>query len=110
MKVEQKGHTVSIKDTQGDLVSFLMKVTHEYKTFEKSNIIIDISLHKDLTVKVINSFLPLSKIHRKAKKSFIIVANGIDFNAVSHQLTIVPSLLEAYDIIDMEDIERDLGF
>jgi len=110
MKVEQKGHTVSIKDTQGDLVSFLMKVTHEYKTFEKSNIIIDISLHKDLTVKAINSFLPLSKIHRKAKKSFIIVANGIDFNAVSHQLTIVPSLLEAYDIIDMEDIERDLGF
>ena len=25
MKVEQKGHTVTIKDTQGDLVSFLMK-------------------------------------------------------------------------------------
>ena len=35
MKVEQKGHTVSIKDTQGDLVSFLMKVTHEHKSFEK---------------------------------------------------------------------------
>ncbi len=110
MKVEQKGHTVSIKDTQGDLFSFLMKVTHEYKTFEKSNIIIDISLHKDLTVKGITNFLPLSKIHKKARKSFIIVAKGIDFNAVSQQLTIVPSLLEAYDIIDMEDIERDLGF
>jgi len=110
MKVEQKGNTVSIKDTQGDLVSFLMKVTHEYKTFEKCNMIIDISLHNDLTIKAINSFLPLSKIHKKAKKSFVIVASGIDFNAVSHQLTIVPSLLEAYDIIDMEDIERDLGF
>ena len=68
MKVEQKGHTVTIKDTQGDLVSFLMKVTHEYKTFEKHNMIIDLSMHKDLTVKAINSFLPLSKTHRKAKK------------------------------------------
>ncbi len=66
MKVEQKGHTVTIKDTQGDLVSFLMKVTHEYKTFEKHNMIIDLSMHKDLTVKAINSFLPLSKTHRKA--------------------------------------------
>ena len=110
MKVDQKGHTVIIKDTQGDLVSFLMKVTHEYKTFEKHNIIVDISLHKDLTVKGINSFLPLSKMHVKAKKSFLIVANGVDFNAVSEKLALVPSMQEAYDIIDMEEIERDLGF
>jgi len=110
MKVEQKGKNVTIKDTQGDLVSFLMKVTHEYKTFEKHNIVVDISLHEKLTVKDVNSFLPLSKTHKKAKKSFVIVAKGIDFNAVSTQLTIVPTVLEANDIIEMEEIERDLGF
>ncbi|WP_309641423.1 ribonuclease Z [Flavobacterium sp.] len=110
MKVEQKGHTVTIKDTQGDLVSFLMKVTHEYKTFEKHNMIIDISLHQDLTVKGINSFLPLSKMHKKAKKSFVIVAVGVDFNAASDKLALVPTVLEAQDIIGMEEIERDLGF
>ena len=110
MKVEQKGHTVTIKDTQGDLVSFLMKVTHEYKTFEKHNMIIDISLHKKLSVKDLNSFLPLSKIHKKAKKSFIIIADDIDFNSVSDKLTVVPTNLEAHDMIEMEEIERDLGF
>jgi len=110
MKVEKKGHTVTIKDTQGDLVSFLMKVTHEYKSFEKHNIIIDISLHKNVGVKEINSFLPLSKIHKKAKKSFVIVAEAIDFNAVSDKISIVPTLLEANDTIEMEEIERDLGF
>jgi hypothetical protein len=110
MKVDQKGHTVTIKDTQGDLVSFLMKVTHEYKTFEKHNIIVDITQHKNLTVKGVNSCLPLSKTHRKSKKSFVIVAEGIDFNAVSHSLALVPTLLEAHDIIEMEEIERDLGF
>jgi len=110
MKVDQKGHTVTIKDTQGDLVSFLMKITHEYKSFEKYNIIIDLSQHKDLTLKGINSFLPLSKIHKKSKRSFILVAKDIHFNAVSQSITIVPSLLEAHDIIDMEEIERDMGF
>jgi len=110
MKVEQKGQTVTITDTQDDLVSFLMKVTHEYKTFEKYHIIMDVIKHKALSVKELNSFLPLSKIHKKAEKSFVIVAGGIDFNAVSDKLSIVPTLLEANDTIAMEDIERDLGF
>jgi len=110
MKVDQKGHTVCIKDTQGDLVSFLAKVTHEYKTFEKFNIIIDIRMYKNISLEVIESFLPLSKTHKKAKKSFVIVSSETDFNAVTHKLTVVRSLQEAHDIIEMEEIERDLGF
>jgi hypothetical protein len=110
MKVDQKGHTVCIKDTQGDLDSFLAKVTHEYKTFEKYNIIIDIRAYKNLSVEVINSFLPLSKIHKKAKKSFVIVTSDLDHNAVSDKIAVVRSLIEAHDIIEMEEIERDLGF
>ncbi|HMI07874.1 MAG TPA: hypothetical protein VK528_10040 [Flavobacterium sp.] len=109
MKVETKGHTTIIKDTQGDLVSFVMKVTHEHKTFEKHNIIIDLGHYKDLSVKQVNSLLPLSKVHKKAKKSFVIVAN-VDFNSVSEKLVLVPTILEAHDIIEMEEIERDLGF
>ena len=109
MKVETKGHTTTIKDTQGDLVAFVMKLTHEYKTFEKRNLIIDLLHHNNLKVKEINSLLPLSKTHKKAKKSFVIVADG-DYNSVSQQLVLVPTLLEAHDIIEMEEIERDLGF
>lgn len=110
MKVETKGHTTSIKDTQGDLTVFVMKVTHEYKTFERNNIVIDLSKHNDLTVKQIKSFDSLAKIHKKAKKSFVIVAGGIDFNEVPSKMTVVPTTLEAHDIIEMEEIERDLGF
>jgi hypothetical protein len=110
MKVDQKGHTVCIKDTQGDLVSFLLKVIHEYKSFEKHNIIIDIKMYKEVSVKELNSFLPLSKMHKKSKKSFVIVTSESDFNAVSAKLAVVRSLQEAHDIIEMGEIERDLGF
>ena len=109
MKIETKGHTTIIRDTQGDLESFLMKVAHEHKTFEKYNIILDLLLHKDLSVKEINSILPLSKAHRKLRKSFVIAAN-VDYNKVSDKLVLVPTLLEAHDMIEMEEIERDLGF
>jgi hypothetical protein len=110
MKVDQKGHTVTIKDTQGDVNTFLEKVTQQFKTFEKQNIIIDLSSDKEITEKDLKLFLPLSKVHKKAKKSFVIVASDLDFNAVSDKLAVVPSLLEAHDIIEMEEIERDLGF
>ena len=110
MKVDQKGHTVCIKDTQGDLASFLTKVTHEYKTFQNQNIIIDIRAYKNLSVAAINGFFPLSKVHKKNKKSFVIVTSDLDHNAVSDQLAVVRSLIEAHDIIEMEEIERDLGF
>jgi hypothetical protein len=110
MKVDQKGHTVCIKDTQGDLDSFLDKITREYKSFEKHNIIIDLSAYKNLSVAAVNRFLPLSKMHKKAKKSFVITTSDLDHNAVSDQLAVVRSLIEARDIIEMEEIERDLGF
>lgn len=109
MKVETKGHTTIIKDTQGDLVAFVMKVTHEYKTFQQHNLVIDLLSYADLSVKQINSLLPLSKTHKKAKKSFVIVAR-VDFNSISDKLVLVPTILEAHDIIEMEEIERDLGF
>ncbi|TDD95909.1 ribonuclease Z [Flavobacterium cellulosilyticum] len=110
MRVEQKGHTVIIKDTQGDLVAFRLKLTHEYKTFSKDNIVIDLRPHKILSINEMESFLPLSKTHKKAKKSFVIVTSELDFNAVSHKLAVVRSMQEAHDVIEMEEIERDLGF
>lgn len=110
MKVSEKGHSVTIKDTQGDFTSFLMKLTNQYKTFESLNIIVDLLQHHDLSINEIKQFSLLSKQHKKAKKSFVIVVSDFDYNSIPDKLTVVPSLLEAHDIIEMEEIERDLGF
>jgi hypothetical protein len=40
----------------------------------------------------------------------VVVAQEVDFNKISDKLTVVPTPLEAHDIIEMEEIERDLGF
>ena len=110
MKVEEKGHTFIVKDTQGNCNAFLMKVTHEHKSFKNHNLVLDITHDVKVSAALLSAFIPLSNEHRKAKKSFVIVASDIDFNAVPTSLTVVPSVLEAHDIIEMEEIERDLGF
>lgn len=109
MKVEEKGHTTIIKDTQGDLASFLLKLDHE-TSFSKHNLIIDLSSYKNLVTKDILLFTDFYKRHKKEKKSFVIVASEFDFNANTKKIIVVPSVLEAHDIIEMEEIERDLGF
>jgi hypothetical protein len=109
MKVEEKGHTVIIKDTQGDLAAFRDKVTNDYKSHTGMNIVLDISQDK-VSLEDILSFLPLSNKHRQAKKSFVLVAKDVDFNEMPDEMIVVPTLLEAQDIIEMEEIERDLGF
>ncbi|MES2811833.1 MAG: ribonuclease Z [Bacteroidota bacterium] len=110
MKVDHKGHTTIIKDTEGNTEAFLKKLTDQYNTFKETNLILDITHDKSVDLDGIKLFKELSKTHKKAKKSFVIVADEIDFNKVPSSLLVVPTLLEAHDIIEMEEIERDLGF
>jgi hypothetical protein len=110
MKVEQKGHTTIIKDTVGQTAEFLMKVTHEHNTFKNSNLILDLTHDKNLSLEDVKSFSELIKLHKKQKKSIVLVADSVNFNAVPKSIILVPTILEAHDIIEMEEIERDLGF
>jgi hypothetical protein len=110
MKVVQKGHTTIIKDTENSFEVFLDKLTSQYNSFESVNLIIDLTHDKSIDVQQLKQFSNLAKSHKKSKKSLIIVANDIDFNKVPTTINVVPSLLEAHDIIEMEEIERDLGF
>lgn len=110
MKVDTKGHITVIKDTQGDILAFLDKITQQHASYKDQNLILDVSHDKSVDISSIKLFTDLSKLHKKGKKSFVMVAENIDFNAVPKALVVVPSVLEAHDIIEMEEIERDLGF
>ncbi len=55
-------------------------------------------------------FLEFSRTHKATKKSFVLVAKDVDFDKVHIDLSVAPTLKEAYDIIEIEDIERDLDF
>jgi len=110
MKVVHRGHTTTIKDTESSFDVFLQKLTDQYNSYKFVNLIIDITHDKSFEMSNLKQFSDLAKAHKKNKKSFVIVATTIDFNKVPTSINTVPSLLEAHDIIEMEEIERDLGF
>lgn len=110
MKVERKGHTTTIKNTQYKTAEFYSKLNNEYNSYKDQNLIIDLLLDKTITMADIKLFAEMTKNQKKEKKSLVLVADGINFNDVPAKLTVVPTTQEAHDIIEMEEIERDLGF
>ena len=74
------------------------------------NVVIDILKYGDLRLDDLLNFLELSNEHRKGKRSFVIANDAINIDKVPEELLVVPTLQEAEDIIQMEEIERDLGF
>ena len=111
MNIQQKGHTIIIiKDEQGDTTAFLNTITTEYATVKDKNIILDLTQDGEVSLNDVLGFLKLSNKHRKAKKSLVIVVKDFDFNDAPDEMLIVPTLQEAHDMIEMEEIERDLGF
>jgi aspartate/glutamate racemase len=110
MKVERKGHTTTIKNTQYKTAEFYQKLNNEYNSYKSQNLIIDLSFDKAVAMADIKLFLDMAKSQKKEKKSLVLVADAIDFNDIPAKLTVVPTTQEAHDIIEMEEIERDLGF
>lgn len=88
MKVDKKGHTTIIKETKGDIQLFIQNVTQEYNTFKTQNLILDVSHDKTVKLEDLLNFKDLANQHKKAKKSLVIVADGIDFNEVPEYLNI----------------------
>ncbi len=110
MKVTTKGHTITIKDTEGDIVAFLEKVVSQHNSYKDYNLILDISHDTTVDAKSIKIFSEFIKAHKKLKKSLVLVVENIDFNKLPQSIVVVPTLLEAHDLIEMDEIERDLGF
>jgi|SRR5690606_7544428 len=111
MKVKNQGGTTIIKDTQGDIKALSLKIEEQYGSFSGVNLIVDVSTSKDLSNSDVSFFSKLASKHTKSKKSFVLVVTPeFDFNEVTDDVMVVPTLQEAHDIIEMEEIERDLGF
>ncbi len=99
-----------IKDSESDLPSLITNLNNQLDELILQNTIIDISTYRNLTTKDFNTFFGISKAYKKAKKSLVIVVSDFDFDTISDKINLVPTMQEAHDIIEMEEIERDLGF
>ncbi|HET8854443.1 MAG TPA: ribonuclease Z [Salinimicrobium sp.] len=110
MKITKKDFYKILEDEKDDVTEFADFLAERQKEFHNENIVVSLEKYRDISLKELLSFLKISNKHRGNRKSFVIVNNSINANEVPEELIVVPSLREAEDLIQMEEIERDLGF
>ena len=73
-------------------------------------LVIDLLKYEKLSLEDLLLFLPVSNEQRAANKSFVIVNKAVHIDRVPEEIMVVPTLGEAKDVIELEEIQRDLGY
>jgi hypothetical protein len=110
MIFDTEGTTTIITQEKASVIELVKKLEVLYERFKNDNVIINLTSLNKIPVEDIVEFLHISNTHRKTKHSFVIVTDQVDLEKIPNEIVVVPTLQEAYDIIEMDEIERDLGF
>jgi hypothetical protein len=110
MIFDKQDNITVITQEKTSVVELVKKLDVLYDRFKSDNVIICLTSLKPISLNEIIEFLNISNTHRASKQSFVIVSDKVDLNEMPDELVVVPTLQEAYDIIEMEEIERDLEF
>ena len=110
MIITQDGAISIITQDKTTIIELVKKLQTLYPKFKKNNVIVSLSPLNKVASQDIVEFLDIASTHKNSKQSFIIVTDKIDLDTLPNDIVVVPTLQEAYDIIEMEEMERDLGF
>ncbi|HUH27423.1 ribonuclease Z [Gelidibacter sp.] len=109
MIFDKENNITLITQEKSTIIELVKKLQATYPKFENDNVIINLSVLREIGLQDIIEFLEISNQHRRAKHSFVIVSEQANLDEMPDEIMVVPTLKEAYDLIEMEEMERDLG-
>ena len=110
MIIDKDGNITIITQEKASVTELVKKLDVVYNRYKNDNIIVSVTSLQSITLQDVIEFLQISNTHRKSKHSFVIVSDKVNLDEMPDEILVVPTLQEAYDIIEMEEMERDLGF
>jgi hypothetical protein len=75
-----------------------------------NHLVVEVSENLNIDDSKISLLLSIASEFKENGMSFVVIKSGIDIDNFPETLNIVPTLQEAEDVLEMEAIERDLGF
>ncbi|MBL4904603.1 MAG: hypothetical protein JKZ00_00940 [Flavobacteriaceae bacterium] len=110
MKTEKTALYTVLTSDENSFADFFESFNATHTGIENEHIIIELSENLNSNFEQISLFLNCAVTHKSNGTSFAVVCSGIDIDLFPETFNIVPTLTEAIDVIEMEAIERDLGF
>jgi len=110
MKFELKDQNIHVYQDKQLSSEFFAAYDLRYPEFQSYNIIFFPEKTQALTSDFSNALLQRIKVHQAQKKSFVLVSTHLIFGDFPDEIVLVPTLQEAIDLIEMDEMQRDLGF
>ncbi len=110
MEIEKKENHTYIKIEKNKKNDFFSDFTKKITTFVDEHLILDLSNITDFTEKEVLLLKEFALKSRENSKSFIVISDVLDAGILEGELNVVPTFTEAEDFVEMEAIERELGF
>lgn len=108
MIFDKEGTTTIVFQEKTSLSTFMANLKNAYSKLKHDNIVINLFSFSKLTANDILEFLDISNAHKTTGKSFVLVTDKVAYDEIPDEISLVPTLQEAKDLIEMEEIERDL--
>ncbi len=108
MIFDRDGDTTLVHQESPSVSTFLSKLAEAYPDLKNDHLILNLFSLEALTADRVLEFLPLSREHKALGKSFVLVSDSLGYDEVPEEISLVPTIQEARDLIEMEEIERDL--
>jgi hypothetical protein len=99
-----------ITTTENSFSDFLNAFKAEKLDMSNSHKVVQLSENLNTTLQDLSLFLDIATNHKSNGISFVVICNNVDIDEVPDEINVVPTLIEAEDVLEMEAIERDLGF
>lgn len=110
MKIEHKENYTLLNIEEDSFINFFNNFKENHDSFKEKHLIINISGKINANEENISLFLNYANLHEQNGTSFVVICPNVDVDAFPESFNIVPTLIEAEDVIEMENIQRDLGF
>ena len=108
MIFDKEGNTTIVFQENISLKAFIQNLTNAYEKIKNDHIIVNLFSFDKLSADDLLEFLQIANTHKDANKSFVLVTDRVSYDEIPDDISVVPSVQEAKDIIEMEEIERDL--
>lgn len=108
MSFELQHNIVFVHQNQSAISKLLQDF--DFESHSHQNIIFFVGDHQDLSAEFLHIISDVSKKHQQHNQSFVLVCSAFSPEEWPEHLVVVPTEQEALDTIDMEEMQRDLGF
>ena len=110
MLIERKKTFILLTGDENTFSDFFDTFLKNQKEIENENIVVQISETIKATTEDFFSFINIAEQKKQNGTSFVLINSLLNISDFPDYLNIVPTFQEAEDIIEMEIIERELGF